>query len=204
VYGGSAGGTPGAAQDQRNMAAERGRCDSDIRHMFNLDMVFQPDFYHGESAVLVHILNGWEIAPILRKRSGTPFTVSNGVDANTDGNGNDRAQLIGDPHLPQPNLPRPSAAMWFNTAAFVQNPIVAGNPVDGNSPRNFLDNPGSTNIDMALSRTFRFTERYKLQFRGQATNAFNIVNLSGPNTTWGTRNLARSIALALCVSSSSA
>jgi hypothetical protein len=97
-----------------------------------------------------------------------------------DGQGNDRAQLVGDPYLDNP-----TAAMWFNTAAFAQNPQVTGAPKDGNSPRNFLDAPGYRDIDLAISRDFRLSERFKLSFRGEATNAFNIVSLNGPGTTWG-------------------
>ena len=48
-------------------------------------------------------LNGWTLAPIIKLRSGLPFTITNGnVDANLDGNTNDRAQLIGDPHIDNP------------------------------------------------------------------------------------------------------
>ena len=46
--------------------------------------------------MLQHVLNGWTLAPIIKLRSGLPFTITNGnVDANLDGNTNDRAQLIG-------------------------------------------------------------------------------------------------------------
>jgi hypothetical protein len=32
-------------------------------------------------------------------------------------------------------------------------------------------------------RNFKVGERFEMQFRAEATNAFNIVNLKGPNTT---------------------
>ena len=109
-------------------------------------------------------------------RSGIPFTVTNGnVDANLDGNTNDRAQLIGDP-----NIANPTAAMWFNTAAFVQNKVVTGVATDGNSARNLLDGPSYKVVDLALSRDFRLTERYTLRCRAEATNVFNKVNLGLP------------------------
>jgi len=192
-------------QNMNNLAHDSGPCDSDVRNAFNLAVVFQPDYYHGGSTVLGHVLNGWQIAPILRLRSGGPLTITNGLDANMDGNsGTDRANLIGDPYLSNP-----SAAEWFNTAAFSQNtpkqasgtPATGAVPVDGTSPRNFLRGPGATYLDLALSRTFKFTERFKLQFRGEATNAFNIVNLNNPDTnianlskgTFGTITGARSM-----------
>ncbi len=100
------------------------------------------------------------------------------VDANLDGSTNDRAQLIGDP-----NIDNPTAAQWFNTAAFVQNKVVTGVAVDGNSPRNLLDGPGFRVVDLAISRDFRLPRKMKLTFRGEATNAFNIVNLGQPGNS---------------------
>ncbi|HWR34334.1 MAG TPA: carboxypeptidase regulatory-like domain-containing protein [Clostridia bacterium] len=190
------GGSTGVAQNLGKLWEDRGPCDSDVRHAFNLAIVFQPDYYHGDSKVLGHILNGWQISPIFRVRSGSPFSVLNGLDANMDGYGNDRAQLIGDPFLSDR-----SKDQWFNTAAFVQNvpveavkdpsnptKLINGAPVDGNSPRNFLYGPGAKYLDLALSRTFKFTERYKLEFRGEATNALNIVNLNDPSANMSNLN----------------
>ena len=125
------------------------------------------------------ILNGWSISPIIKLRSGLPFTITNGnVDANLDGNTNDRAQLIGDPHIANP-----TAAQWFNTAAFVQNKVVTGVATDGNSPRNLLDGPGYKVVDLAISRDFSLRERFRLRFRGEGTNIFNMVNLGQPGAS---------------------
>ncbi|MBX7170408.1 MAG: carboxypeptidase regulatory-like domain-containing protein [Pyrinomonadaceae bacterium] len=183
--------TQGLAQNYRDLDAEKGYADTDQRHIFSLSMNFQPDFYKGESKVLKGIFNGWSLSPIIKARSGRPFTVTNGnVDANLDGaGGTDRARLLCDPHLDNP-----TAAMWFNTACFAQNPVVTGQAVDGTSPRNYLHGPGYRVLDLALTRTFRFGERYKLNLRGEGTNVLNLVNLGQPNasvpattsTTFGT------------------
>ncbi len=171
--------TQGLAQNYSNLAEDRGRADTDQRHVFTAALNYQPDYYHGANAVLRNVINGWSISPIIKLRSGNPFTVTNGsVDANLDGQTNDRAQLIGDPYLSNP-----TAAMWFNTAAFTQNKVVTGVATDGNSPRNFLDNPGYRDVDLAISRDFHLNERFKLQFRGEATNAFNMVSLGSPGNS---------------------
>jgi hypothetical protein len=73
--------------------------------------------------------------------------------------------------------------MWFNTAAFTQNKVVTGQPVDGNSARNLLDGPGYRVIDLALSRAFAMPRNNKLIFRVEATNAFNIVNYGQPGAS---------------------
>jgi hypothetical protein len=50
----------------------------------------------------------------------------------------------------------------------------------GNTPRNFLIGPGSRNVDLSLFRTFALQNSMRLQFRLEAFNAFNWVNLGNP------------------------
>ena len=45
---------------------------------------------------------------------------------------------------------------------------------------NSLDAPGYKNVDASLFRDFQIYERMKFQFRGEATNVFNLVNLNAP------------------------
>ncbi len=168
--------TQGLAQNFSKLYLDRGRADTDQRHVFSMSFNYTPDYYTGSNAFARNVINGWSISPIIKLRSGLPFTITNGnVDANLDGNTNDRAQLIGDP-----NIANPTAAQWFNTAAFVQNKVVNGVATDGNSPRNLLDAPGYRVVDLALSRDFKFGERVKLRFRAEGTNAFNMVSLGQP------------------------
>ena len=169
----------GGAEDYRNLTLDRGRSDNDRRHVAVGSIIWNIDYFHGKSAVLKHILNGWQASAIITLQSGTPFSVTTGSDSNLDGNNNDRAMLIGDPFL-DPNRGRDqTTAMWFNTAAFGK----VANGVDGTAARNLMDKPGSKNVDGGLFRTFHFTERLAVQLRGEFTNAFNIVNLGGPTTT---------------------
>ena len=170
--------TQGGAENFSNLALDKGRADTDQRHVFAMSFNYQPDYFK-RGSLAARFFNGWSIAPIIKLRSGLPFTVTNGnVDANLDGNTNDRAQLIGDPHIANP-----TAQMWFNTAAFVQNKAVTGAPVDGNAPRNLLDGPGYRDVDLAISRDFSLSERFKLRFRAEGTNIFNNVNLGQPGAS---------------------
>jgi hypothetical protein len=169
----------GLAQNYSKLSGDSGRADTDQRHVFSASVNYQPDYYKGRNGIVSNVVNGWTIAAVIKLRSGLPFSVTNGsVDANLDGNTNDRAQLIGDPTLEDP-----SAAMWFNTAAFVQNKAITGVAVDGNSARNLLTGPGYRNVDLAVSRDFKLNKRIKLRFRAEATNAFNIVSLGQPGNT---------------------
>ena len=168
--------TQGLAQNYSKLEEDEGRADTDQRHVFSMSLNYQPDYFKGSHFIVRSILNGWSISPIIKLRSGLPFTITNGnVDANLDGNTNDRAQLIGNPHIDHP-----TPQQWFNTAAFVQNKVVTGVATDGNSPRNLLDGPGYRVVDLAISRDFNLSERFRLRFRGEATNVFNMVNLGQP------------------------
>jgi outer membrane receptor protein involved in Fe transport len=171
--------TQGGAQNFSNLAADYGRADTDQRHVFSMSLNWDINYYQGDNGVLRALANGWAVSPIIKARSGRPFTITNGnVDANLDGNTNDRAQQIGDPYLENP-----TPQQWFNTAAFVQNKVVTGVATDGNTPRNSLDGPWYRVVDLAISRDFRLPNKSKLTFRFEATNAFNVVNYGQPGAS---------------------
>jgi len=173
--------TQGGAQDFTNLAGEFGRADSDQRHVFAMNVNWDVDYYHGSNQIVAALANGWRVAPIIKVRSGLPFTVTNGgVDANLDGQTNDRAQRVGDP-----SLANPTAAMWFSTAAFARNAATTGQPIDGSSTRNLLDGPGYKVVDLALSRDVPLRGAAKMTLRVEATNAFNVVNLGQPGNSVG-------------------
>ena len=71
----------------------------------------------------------------------------------------------------------PTTAQWFNPAAFATPPAFTY----GSAGRNSVDGPPLQTLDFALARTFRFTERANFQFRAEAFNALNRVNLGTPN-----------------------
>ncbi len=168
--------TQGLAQNYSRLDLDSGRADTDQRHVFTMSGHIEPELYWGDNKILKAIINGWSVSPIVRIRSGRPFTVTNGnVDANLDGVNTDRARLIGDPFLDNPTADR-----WFNIFAFAQNPIVNGSPTNGTAARNLLTGPGYKAVDLALSRDFRFGERFKLRVRAEGTNIFNMANYDQP------------------------
>ena len=136
-------------------------------------------------------MNGWQISPIVTLNGGTPITVQSGADNNVDGNSTtDRPNLVpGQNPVLNPHRGRfAAAAEWFNTAAFVQNgPAIPGGigpgGADGDLSRNSLRAPGYRDIDLGIFRTFRLYRETQLQFRAEATNAFNIVSLGSPALT---------------------
>jgi hypothetical protein len=166
-----------------NLRLERGPADFDLRQQFVTSLVWQLSYYHGNRLLARQLVNGWTISPIINIHSGLPFTVLDGKDANLTGNSAaQRAALVPGQN---PVLSNRTAAMWFNTAAFSQNPSVNGISIDGNSARNLLRGPTFKDVDLAISRDFFFREHLALQLRADAYNVFNIVSLNPPGATLG-------------------
>jgi hypothetical protein len=119
------------------------------------------------------LIGGWEFSGIYLYSSGDPLTF--GVPGATLGNGwGTRPNVIGDP-----NVSNPTANLWFNSNAFVAPPKYQF----GDAGIGLVFGPGSHVANLSLMKKFYFRESKYVQFRWEAFNAFNNVNLSDPNTT---------------------
>jgi hypothetical protein len=167
-----------SAQNMNILAEERGRSDQDIRHNFVLSAIWELSYLPNDNK-LRYLLNGWTISTITSLKSGSPVTITTGADNNRDGQSTDRPNVVANPVLDHNRGRFVVANMWFNQAAFVANPVGT----DGNASPNLLDGPGTKNIDLAIFRNIPVHENVRLQFRAEMTNAFNMVNLSDPNTS---------------------
>ena len=61
----------------------------------------------------------------------------------------------------------------------------------GNAAPYDIYGPGNSTLDTALFKTFRFTERFNLEFRLEAFNTFNKVQLGGPDTNMQDSNFGQ-------------
>jgi hypothetical protein len=165
----------------------RGRSSNDRRHMlwvnavyelpFGRDKRFLSDLHPAADA----ILGGWQLSAINSFVSGAPLSIN--VPGATLGNGwGTRANLVGDP-----DVENPSAAQWFNTAAFAAPPALEY----GNSPIGVVEGPATHILDLGLMKRFRITGNTHIQVRAEAYNTLNKVNLNNPGTTLGTANFGR-------------
>jgi hypothetical protein len=173
------GGLPGV-QNATRLADERGRTSADRTHSFGLSGVWKIDYLRDSTSPLRWLAQDWTLSAIVTLQSGTPLTIGAGQDRNLDGLTNDRADLVGNPEL-DGGRPRDEAIEgWFNVAAFA-NPALGTN---GSSGRSIVDGPGYRNVDLGFFRDMRLPGRTMLQFRVEATNVFNIVNLNNPGTNF--------------------
>ena len=169
------GGLPGV-QSAARLADERARTSADRRHMFSLSGVWKVDYFKDSASPLSVLARDWTVSAIVILQSGTPLTIASGQDRNLDGVTNDRADLVGDPSVDHSQSRDVLIEGWFNVAAFAQ-PALGTN---GNTGRNIIDGPGYRNADLGLFRDVRLKGRAMFQFRLEATNVLNTVNLSNP------------------------
>jgi len=173
------GGLPGV-QNAMNLAAERARNSNDRTHSLVLSGVWRLDYLRNSSSFAAVLARDWTVSAIATFQSGTPLTIAAGSDRNFDGLTNDRADLIGNPELDHDRPTEQLIEGWFNVAAFAI-PAVG---TDGNSGRNIIDGPGIRNVDLGIFRNVPLKGRTVFQFRLEATNVFNLVNLMNPGTSF--------------------
>jgi hypothetical protein len=187
--GNSAGTEP---EDYSAMYLERQRQPNDMRHQAVFSMVWKPNYFRNFNSATRLLLNGWSVAATVSMHSGKPFAITSGKDDNLDGNNNDRPNLISGENerlLGASRSRQAEMAQWFDTSVYCEAgsatcPVGGGTSgLDGLVRVNSLDGPGYKNVDASLFRDFTLHERMKFQFRGEATNVFNMVNLNNPGGT---------------------
>src|SRR5437773_4075814 len=158
-------------QLQSRRGADRGNCELDRRHNFNMSAVYEtPQF---ASTALRVLGSGWQISGIVRIVSGPYLNIGTGLDNALSGtlftgaaNGTDQRpnQVLASPYLPNRGVNG-----WLNPAAFAQ-PATG---TYGNLGSRNITGPGSIGINMGLTRTFAVREKQTLQPRAEVRNVPN-------------------------------
>jgi hypothetical protein len=119
----------------------------------------------------------------VKLNSGQYFDVTAGTDRALTGTGGQRGnQLLADPFMPNKN-----STQWLNPAAFE----IPANGTYGRMGASSIRGPRSTQIDMGLTRSFQIRERQSVQFRWEAFNVPNLVNLNNPVSSLNSVNFGK-------------
>ena len=170
-------------QNSFDPGADWGPSGCDVRHRFVSSIIWKiPYASAGATSTggrLVRAIFGdWQASLIYQAQSGFPFTISVFGDTANAGallNVNPiRANTVAGV---SPDLANPTAAMWFNTAAFATPPPFTF----GTATRNSVWGPGLSKADLALDREVPLTGTVQLHARVEAFNLFNTVNYGTPN-----------------------
>jgi hypothetical protein len=163
---------------------DRGNCGGiDIRQLFNLSGVVQSPKFTNRAVEM--IAGNWQLAPIMGLHSGSPFTITTGVDNALNNVGGQRPNQLGSDAY----CATKSVNCWLNPSPLVFAAPTAG--AFGSSGANSLLGPAYFQIDLSLSRKFMLHENHSLEFRADVFNIENRANFSIPVTTLNATNFGR-------------
>lgn len=122
------------------------------------------------------IIGGWQINGITTIRGGSFLSVASNVNNGAGSRAQNRADATGQAAV-LPTSERTNMR-WFNPAAFIDPPYTRY----GTSGVGVYLGPGAVNFDLSAFKNTRIVEGMNVQFRAEAFNAFNTVNLNNPNS----------------------
>jgi Carboxypeptidase regulatory-like domain/TonB dependent receptor len=199
------GGESNGPENVNCLPCDRGPSVFDIRNNFSVNAVYELPFGPGKTflsapGVVGKIVGGWSLSSIGLWHTGHPLTVQmdlsgNIADINSpfvglpysyllpDGNDqtSQRPDLVPGVPLTLPGGGHNGVPL-VNAAAFQAPPLDAnGNFTHyGNAGNGIIRGLNSWQIDFALMKETKLTERYSMEFGVQAFNIFNHVQLGDP------------------------
>jgi hypothetical protein len=174
-----------------NTALQNGLCQicnygpapNDFRHTLVFNHTLQLPFGKGRHFLnkgwISYLVGPWDFAGVWSIHSGDRSSVTYSTNvSNSSGGAAQRPNQIADPNLPtsQRNLTH-----WFNLAAFA----APAQYNFGNAGTGIVAGPGYFDADLTLERHLIVRNRFDIDLRGEAFNAFNRTNFGDPNTAIG-------------------
>jgi hypothetical protein len=185
-WGGAAYPTSPYFQNLYDQRAEWGPCYYDSKQVltsyvtYDLPLGRDRKFGKDLNPVLNAIVGDWQVNTILSVHSGFPLTISAGDASGTNSRGS-RANCLAPVQIyGEQNSPL-GGYQWFNPADF--GPEDPG--TFGTCGVATVRGPGLHTLDASAAKFFNFSERLKLELRGEAVNLFNTPILNAPNTGVG-------------------
>jgi Carboxypeptidase regulatory-like domain len=187
--------------DASKTRLDYGRSSFDIRHRLAANGVWEIGSLAKHGPVVRAALGDWQINTIFSYESGRPFTVFNSVqDYNGDGGGAAQAPPTGNAY-DRPDTTALGNSVGCKSPHAYAFPTVLFKPSDfsppapntnGNLGRNTFCGPNFKGLDFSLVRNFKapfMGEHGRIQFRAEAFNALNRVNLYLPDGDLGLAGL---------------
>ncbi len=173
------------AQNWQNILAEESNSSFDIRNQvkgtFLYELPFGPDkHYLSNGNWASHAFGDWSLSGSYTLADGTPLTPA--ISASVADVARGSAGSVRPDRVPGTSITAGGGHInhWFNTDAFSTS--FAPGQYYGNASRYSIPGPGTTVVNMSLSKTFQFRDTKSFEVRMVANNAFNIVQYAGVNT----------------------
>jgi hypothetical protein len=175
------GGVGVVAQNDQDLQAERGLSSFDQRHRLSGDVTYELPFGANKrwfrSGATASLFGNWQVNGNVSLASGTPFTarVLGAVrDVAQGTNGTLRANDSGQPI----DVANPTSTLFFNTAAFSMPAAGAY----GNAGRNTIVGPGTSVVNLGVTRNLTFGQTRGMSIQLLASNVFNTVQFASIDT----------------------
>jgi hypothetical protein len=176
--------------DPTNFASEYSSASWDIRHNFTSAFVYDIPFGRGRSfgsnmgKAMNAIVGNWQANGVLTLRTGVPYTLRwNGCQGIWNACRPDAVSGM-NPNASPSGGRNPNE--WFDI-----NSVTTAAPLTGgNLGLQSQTGPPTRTLDFSLFKDFRFTERWRAQFRAES---FNIANTPQLNTPDGNLQDAKSL-----------
>ena len=189
------GGESNGPENVNCLPCDKGPSVFDIRHNFTANAVYELPFgpgkdYLNDAGALGKIVGGWSLSSIGTWHTGHPLTVGMNLSGSQtyllpDGNDqtSQRPDLVPGVPLTLPGGGHNNVPL-INAAAFQAPPVdSSGNFTRfGNAPNGVVRALDSWQMDFALTKETKVTERFSMELAVQAFNIFNHVQLGDPGT----------------------
>ncbi len=169
------------AQNDQDLAAERGLSSFDQRHRVSGDFTYELPFGENKhwfkSGRAASLFGNWRLNGNVLLASGTPFTarvLGDIRDVARGTNGTLRANYNGAPI----EVSDPTSALFFNTSAF----SIPAPGTFGSAGRNTIIGPGTSVMNLGLTRNIAFGQTRGLSIQLLANNVFNTVQFASIDT----------------------
>lgn len=173
----------GGIMDTRNIDANRGNSNFDVRHRFIASIAYELPVGKGKrwlnrGGILSGIFGGWELSNLLAMQTGNYFTIT--VPNAINRLGSSAIENWWPDRIRDPRLDDRTANRWFDTSAFALPQTPQGVWYLGNAGRAILNEDGLFNIDFGLKKSFALGESRRLQVRWETFNVTNTPTLGTP------------------------
>ncbi len=182
--------------DNRNYSTSYSTAAWDIRHNFVNSFTYEIPFGKGKmwggnmNRIVNSTVGNWQVNGILTVHTGQPYTLRSnycvGIYASCF------VDLVSgqNPQAAPSNGRSPD--LWFNTAAVAKPAKAAdGSTGMGNLGLQTQTAPPTRTLDFSIFKDFAITERWKVQFRAEATNLGNTAQYGTPVNNLQDSNFGR-------------
>jgi carboxypeptidase family protein len=167
------------------------RSDFDRTHVFigyaTWELPFGKDGWIGSGAPggVQRFIEGWNVNGVLTMQTGRPFTIYSGANQlgnviNSTVNCNGCPRSMGDVDKDATNF---GGVPGYFTADEIAKFSQPGPGEVGNTSRNYFTGPGAWNVDMAVLKRTKFSEKANFELRFEFFNVFNHPSFGIPNPT---------------------